>query len=95
LLYISGCKDINILDTDDDNFISTYLSNIEENFNDILQKHYKHYRKVCGLKPKDLDVPGAETGKQKFVDELKRAERRMAESGYSFAGNPVLYRPNR
>jgi len=69
----------------------TTLKRIQGN----LQKHYKHYRKVCGLKPKDLDVPGAETGKQKFVDELKRAERRMAESGYSFAGNPVLYRPNR
>jgi len=41
LLYISGCEDLNILDTDDDNFISTYLSNLEERFNEILQKHYK------------------------------------------------------
>lgn len=41
LLYISGCQDITILDTDDDNFISTYLSQIEEKFNEILKKHYK------------------------------------------------------
>jgi predicted ATP-dependent endonuclease of OLD family len=41
LLYISGCKDIKILETDDDNFISTYLSQIEDKFNEILKKHYK------------------------------------------------------
>lgn len=41
LLYISGCKDINILENDDDSFISTYLSQIEDSFNEILKKHYK------------------------------------------------------
>lgn len=41
LLYISGCKDINILESDDDNFISSYLSQIEDSFNEILKKHYK------------------------------------------------------
>ncbi|GEM_PF-1849662 len=41
LLYISGCEDLNILDTDDDNFISTYLSQLEDTFNEILKKHYK------------------------------------------------------
>jgi ABC-type cobalamin/Fe3+-siderophores transport system ATPase subunit len=41
LLYISGCEDLNILDTDDDNFISTYLSQLEDKFNEILKKHYK------------------------------------------------------
>ncbi len=41
LLYISGCEDLQILDTDDDNFISTYLSQIEDRFNEILKKHYK------------------------------------------------------
>ncbi|UBM61306.1 AAA family ATPase [Candidatus Sulfidibacterium hydrothermale] len=41
LLYISGCDDLTILDADDDNFISTYLSNLEDNFNEILKKHYK------------------------------------------------------
>ncbi len=41
LLHISGCEDLQILDTDDDNFISTYLSQIEDRFNEILKKHYK------------------------------------------------------
>lgn len=41
LLYISGCDDLSILDTEDDNFISTYLSNLEDVFNEILKKHYK------------------------------------------------------
>ncbi|MEN8185491.1 MAG: ATP-binding protein [Bacteroidota bacterium] len=41
LLYISGCDDLSILDTDDDNFISTYLSKLEDTFNEILKKHYK------------------------------------------------------
>lgn len=41
LLYISGCEDLQILDTEDDNFISTYLSQLEDKFNEILKKHYK------------------------------------------------------
>ncbi|HVA99530.1 MAG TPA: AAA family ATPase [Bacteroidia bacterium] len=41
LLYISGCEDLATLDTEDDNFISSYLSNLEEKFNEILKKHYK------------------------------------------------------
>ncbi len=41
LLYISGCDDLSIFDTEDDNFISTYLSNLEDVFNEILKKHYK------------------------------------------------------
>jgi len=41
LLFISGCKDLNILENDDDNFISTYLSQLEDSFNEILKKHYK------------------------------------------------------
>ncbi len=41
LLYISGCDDLSILDTEDDNFISTYLSKLEDVFNEILKKHYK------------------------------------------------------
>lgn len=41
LLFISGCKDLKILENDDDNFISTYLSQLEDSFNEILKKHYK------------------------------------------------------
>lgn len=41
LLYISGCEDLSLLDTDDDNFISTYLSKLEDTFNETLKKHYK------------------------------------------------------
>ncbi len=41
LLYISGCEDLTVLETDNDSFISNYLVNIEEKFNDILRKHYK------------------------------------------------------
>lgn len=41
LLYISGCNDLKTLDTDDDNFLSTYLTKLEDSFNEILKKHYK------------------------------------------------------
>lgn len=41
LLYISGCENIELLDTDDDNRYATLTSQFEDKFNEILKKHYK------------------------------------------------------
>jgi predicted ATP-dependent endonuclease of OLD family len=41
LLYIGGCTDLDVLKNDSDDFISTYLSQIEDKFNETFRKHYK------------------------------------------------------
>ncbi|NDW08465.1 ATP-dependent endonuclease [Dysgonomonas sp. 520] len=41
LLYISGCENIELLDIDDHNRYATLISKFEDNFNEILKKHYK------------------------------------------------------
>lgn len=41
LLLVSGCKDLNLLNNPDDNFLATFHSRIEDNLNAILKKHYK------------------------------------------------------
>ena len=40
LLAIGDCKDLNILNRDDPNFINTYLSNIDLKLNKIFKSHY-------------------------------------------------------
>lgn len=41
LLVIGGCNELTHLDSDDINFITTYLSDIEGKLNKIFKKHYK------------------------------------------------------
>jgi predicted ATP-dependent endonuclease of OLD family len=41
LLFLGGCKDLNLLNNSDDNFLATFHSRIEDNLNTILKKHYK------------------------------------------------------
>lgn len=41
LLYIGGCKDLNLLNSSDDLFLSTFHARIEDVLNAILKKHYK------------------------------------------------------
>ncbi|MDQ3130108.1 MAG: AAA family ATPase [Acidobacteriota bacterium] len=41
LLYVGGCKDLNLLNSSDDLFLSTFHATIEDRLNVILKKHYK------------------------------------------------------
>ncbi len=58
-------------------------------------KHYAHYRKMFGLKATELSVPDSEKGKTLFVFKLREMEKRCFENNYSFAGYPVIYKPER
>ena len=60
-----------------------------------LTKHYAHYRKHFGYKVTEVDVPSTWEGKRKFVESLQKFERKAFDSGYLFAGHPVVYRPPR
>jgi uncharacterized protein YbbK (DUF523 family) len=57
-------------------------------------KHYAHYRKYFGLKPKDLSVPDIRAGKHKFIEELGKLERKALAEGYQFKGRPIAYQPD-
>lgn len=65
------------------------LPRIEAN----MTKHYAHYRKTFGLSVREVSVPQAEAGRHRFVEELKKLERKAFDQGYVFAGHPVIYRP--
>jgi predicted ATP-dependent endonuclease of OLD family len=41
LLYVGGCKDLNLLNSSDDLFLSTFHATTEDRLNVILKKHYK------------------------------------------------------
>ncbi len=60
----------------------------------IMIKHYAHYRKQFGLKPKILQPPEITQGKRNFIEELGKMERKAAQQGYPFAGRPVIYNPS-
>ncbi len=59
----------------------------------IMIKHYAHYRKQFGLKAVDVQIPDADLGKRKFVDDLIKMEVKAFDQGYCFPGNPIRYRP--
>lgn len=61
----------------------------------IMIKHYAHYRKQLGLKPKEIQPPDITNGKRNFVEELAKMERRAIDQGYHFAGRPIIYKPAR
>jgi predicted ATP-dependent endonuclease of OLD family len=46
LLIVGGCKDFNDLNNTDINFVTTYLSDIEIELNQIFKKHYKQDQSV-------------------------------------------------
>lgn len=59
----------------------------------IMVKHYAHYRKTFGLSAEEVKAPRTEEGKHRFVKELEKLEREARSRGYHFAGAPVSYRP--
>ena len=60
----------------------------------VMMKHYAHYRKQFGLKPKELQLPDVTSGKRNFVEELGKMERRAWAEGYHFSGRPIMYKPD-
>jgi len=41
LLIIAGCDDLDILNSTDVGFLSTFMSGLEDRFNELIKKHYK------------------------------------------------------
>jgi uncharacterized protein YbbK (DUF523 family) len=61
----------------------------------VMAKHYAHYRKHFNPGSTDVQAPDATRGKQIFVEELSKMERKAFSEGYHFAGRPILYKPGR
>ena len=60
----------------------------------VMAKHSAHYRKHFGYESEDVPPTSRLMGKQKYIEELERFERKAAEQNYVFSGHPVLYKPD-
>ena len=59
----------------------------------VMAKHSAHYRKYFGLKAAGAPPTSRMMGKQQYIEELERFERKAVEQNYVFGGHPVIYKP--